>query len=351
MVTETGFQPWPIYADIRGRHAIAGALTSTGRAGSDAGEALADRRGEAHLWLLFEETLADVVRQGRAGQGPARRQRAWESRRNYGYVAGALAAAGTVSVPVAAALLRELDDALVLRGLVELDHFGGRAFPVEQAATPPPAPAGGPQVWLEAEIERHLDLLGSMAPGERPEAGGEVLRILSGPIRAFAAAGAGEPCARLVEQLAASLDAAGFDVGDLVTDPLVARPEWVRFLHERPIPRPASGPVAHRRELREAMGRLGGHQVVLAGLGWSPDRLDVSMLVRPPRGGEADHGSQGLRVRALDDEGRLHLGQVGEISAAGEVLVHLRPGLGPAAASLQLRVTAGGECLSTGLVL
>lgn len=292
-----------------------------------------------------------MVRQGRADQGPVWRQRAWECRRDYGYVADALAAAGTVSAPVAAALLRELDDALVVRGLVDLDHFGGRPFPVEEAATPSAAPPDGPQVWFEAEVERHLDLLGSMAPGERPEAGGEVLRILSAPLRAFAATGAGEPCDRLVEQLASSLDAAGFDVGDLVTDPLVARPEWVRFLHERPIPRQTSGPVAHRRELREAIGSLGGRQVVLVGLGWSADRLEVSMLLRPPRGDEADHGSQGLRVRALDDQGRLHLGQVSEISVAGEVLVHLRPGLGPAAASLQLRVTAGGERLTTGLVL
>ncbi len=292
-----------------------------------------------------------MVREGRAGQGPVWRRRAWESRRNYGYVAGALAAAGIVSDPVAAALVGELDDALVVRGLVELDHFGGRPFPVEQAAAPSPAPPGGPQVWLEAEIERHLDLLAGMAPGERPDAGGEVLRILSGPLRAFAATGAGEPCRRLVEQLAASLDAAGFDVGDLVTDPLVARPEWVRYLHERPIPRQTSAPLAHRRELREAIGCLGGRQVVLAGLGWSPDRLDVSMLLRPPRGAQGGRGSSGLAVRALDDQGRLHLGQVSGISVAGEVLVHLRPGLGPAAASLQLRVTAGGECLTTGVIL
>ncbi|MDP9441840.1 MAG: hypothetical protein M3P34_06640, partial [Actinomycetota bacterium] len=195
-----------------------------------------------------------MVRLGRAGDGHSRHDAAWEARRNYDYVAGALAASGLVAPAVAAALRHELQDALVVRGLAPVSEFGGRTFPADQATATRPAPAGRPEVWLEAEIERHLGLLAAFAPGDPHPAGAETLRILAGPVRALVAAGAGEACLALLDQLAASLAAAGFETEKADADPLAARPEWARFLHERPIPGHDDQPLAHARRLAMAMG-------------------------------------------------------------------------------------------------
>ncbi|MBW3555654.1 MAG: hypothetical protein KY454_01820 [Actinobacteria bacterium] len=313
------------------------------------GGGVADRRAETHLWLLLEETLAAAV--GAGGAGAGRIERARQARRNYGYVARALAASGLVAPAVADALVHELDDALALRGLADVSSFAGRPFPVDAAAAPATVTAGGPEVWLEAEIERHLELLAAMNPGERPGAGEEALRILSGPVRGLLAAGAGDACAALMAQLAASLAAAGFDIGPVATEPLAARPEWVRFLHDRPAANDGDQPVTEVGGPREPLGALGGRQVVLRRLAWSSTHIDVIVALGAPRAGQERELAAGLAVRALDDRGRLHLGLLPSVPFAGESVVHLRPGIDAPVASLQLRITAGGECVTAAIAL
>ncbi|MBW3615636.1 MAG: hypothetical protein KY439_10065, partial [Actinobacteria bacterium] len=124
---------------------------------------------------MFEETLGTVVRLGAPGDGASRHGAAWQARRNYAYVAGALAASGMVAPAVADALVQELEDALVLRGRAEVAGFAGRPFPVDAATAPRAVAAGRPEVWLEAEIERHLELLSAMSAAERQAAGGQTL--------------------------------------------------------------------------------------------------------------------------------------------------------------------------------
>lgn len=291
------------------------------------------------------------MRLGRPGDGQSRHDAAWEARRNYDYVASGLAASGLVAPGVAEALRHELQDALVVRGLAPLGDFAGRAFPADEAMVAKAAPAGGPEVWLEAEIERHLALLATFAADERPDAGTDTLRILAGPVRALAAAGASQACPALVDQLIASLAAAGFDVEASGADPLAARPEWVRFLHERPISSRDDQPLSQARRLGTPVGELAGRQVVLRGLAWSSERMELSIAFGPPPRDYVGPEITALAVRALDDRERLHLGQLSAVAFVGGTAVQLRPGLDTEVSTLLLRITAGAECISSAVVL
>src|SRR4051794_12928487 len=71
-------------------------------------------RAEAHLWLLLEEAL---IAAGRGGED------VWEVQRQFRYVSDALLAAGVVAPAIASRLRSELDDALVVRGLLPPASF------------------------------------------------------------------------------------------------------------------------------------------------------------------------------------------------------------------------------------
>lgn len=291
-----------------------------------------------------------MVRLGRPGDGHRRHDRAWEARRNFDYVAEALAASGLVPPAVASALRHELADALVVRGLAPVADFAGRTFPHDEATAAEPAPAGGPQVWLEAEVERHLGMLAAFAGGERRRCGQETLHILAGPVRALSAAGAGVACSALIEQLRSSLAAAGFDT-DGAIDPLAARPEWVRFLHEALVPTADEGPLTRSRRLDVSLGELRGRQVVLRNLAWSADRVELSLAFGPLAHGRVGEDTTALGVRVIDDRERLHLGHAAAASFAGGAVVPLRPGFDMEPATLALRISAGPECIDSPVVL
>lgn len=291
-----------------------------------------------------------MLRLGRPGDGHRRHDGAWEARRNYDYVAEALAASGLVPPAVAAALRQELADALVVRGLAPVADFAGRTFPHDEATAAEPALAGGPQVWLEAEIERHLSLLSAFAGDDRRRSGQETLRILAGPVRALSAAGAGGACSALIEQLTASLAAAGFDP-DAEVEPLAARPEWVRFLHEEPMPPGGDRPLTHSRRVDARLGELRGRQVVLRSLAWSADRVELSLAFGAVAQGRAGEDIAALGVRVLDDRGRLHLGHAAVSAFTGGAVVPLRPGFDMDPFTLALRISAGPDCIDSPVVL
>jgi hypothetical protein len=297
------------------------------------------RRAEAHLWLLLEEALVAIAR---GGADP------WEVRRQFGYVTGAVAEARIVSAELAAAIRLELDDALAVRGLLEAASFRG-ADPLDAPATPPhdppPATADGAVVWLEAEIERHLDLLAAYDPTVRPDAGADTLRILAAPTRAFEAAGAlGARGRALLTDLTASIAAAGFDPGRAAPGDGRVRRDWVRFLRDRPpLPPDPFEPVGSARP-RTVLGRIGDRTVRVDEVAWTSELIELHVALRPDEGiGSRERIA--WQARALDHRGRLHLGQptVPLVDAGASATFRLRPGLEDGIAGLQVRVTAKGQ--------
>lgn len=294
---------------------------------------VADRRGEAHLWLLLEEALVAVRRGG---------SDVWDVRRNFVAVAQALAATGLVPAAVARALGGELDDALALRRLLEPSAFTARPFPFDDAAAGAEPVSGGVAVWLEAEVERHLELVSAFDPATRPDAGASALRVLGGPVRAFESAGALGSARRLVDDLAASLASAGFDTGRVRpgSEGRVRR-EWVRYLRERPSSAPGAAPPQVRVP-RIALGELSGRVVRVDHVGWTATEIDVRVTARSATGPGREDWTP-WHARVLDRRGRLHLGPPTTSLFDGGSRAHfrLRPGLPADADRVDLRITAG----------
>ena len=295
------------------------------------------RRGEAHLWLLLEEALLSVVR---GGAEP------WDVQRHFRYVAGAVALAGVVPTAVARSLERELDDALVVRKLVPAASFSGdEGVGDDERPEAPHSPNDGAVVWLEAEIERHLDLLATFDPATRPDAGADALRIVAAPARAFEVAGVlGTGGKALLNDLTASVAAAGFDTGRSVQGDGRVRRDWVRFLRDRPKPIPAPFEPDKAVRVRAELGSIDGQTIRVDEVAWTDDAVALTVSLRgadPLRVAERPT----LHARMVDPRGHLHLGQPTRSYQGGgtSATFHLRPGLEPGAALLQVRVTSGGR--------
>jgi hypothetical protein len=300
----------------------------TGKAGS----AEVSRRGEAHLWLLLEESLADAKR----AEGAV-----WPAQRNFRSVVEALVAAGSVPAAVGDAIADELDDTLAVRGLVSTGAFRGRAFPAEEAVAAEGGSAAAASTWFEAEVDRHLDLLADFDVSLRPDAGADALRILGGPVRAFEAAGVVGSTRHLLADLAASLASAGFDVGPLVGGE--ERKAWVAFLRDQPRSLVTAEPEQFR-EVRQPIGEVEGRTVAVTSVAWSPALLQLRTTVRSPSGIGIEDGSR-WSARAVDDGGRLHLGQPTMAMSDGgsAAIFRLRPGFVTPPAQLDVTITRGGS--------
>lgn len=297
----------------------------------------ATRRGEAHLWLLLEEALVAV---GRGGADP------WDAQRHFRDVADAMAAAGTVPAPITQAVKHELDDALVVRGLVPAASFQGVAYEVdEHLRDDHRGPADGANVWLEAEIERHLDLLAYFDPATGPDAGARTLRLVAAPARAFDAAGVlGAGGRALVSDFTASVAAAGFDPGRATPGDGRVRREWVRFLRDRPNPFPEPFEPAKSVRPRAALGEIGQHALRVDEVSWTDDALELTVSFRRPDGIARTDRSPWL-ARVLDHRGRLHLGQPTRSHREGgtSAVFALRPGLDDGGTVLQVRLSNCGR--------
>lgn len=299
-----------------------------------------DRRAEAHLWLLLEEAVATV-----RGDDVT----PWEAWRNFLAVVDALVVTGALDEDVGDALVSELDDALALRGVVPAGAFSAAPWPDLDVLTRarPPAPAGAALVWLEAEIERHLDLFASFGDEARTWAAADLVRIVGAPVRAFLAVGLlAEGEDRILESVVATLAAAGVDPGRPVDPDAVARPAWVDFLVARPDPLPEPHRATDVRQPRLPLGRLSGAELRLDTVSWSSAavELEVAARVRPATGALASRVPWSARL--LDDTGILHLGQPVTLRRGlGSITFALRPGLGAGVRSFELRLTRGGERL------
>jgi hypothetical protein len=259
---------------------------------------------------------------------------------------------------VAERLRSELDDALVVRGLVPpasfaaVEHGAGEDGEDDDDEAAAPSGAVDGSVWLEAELERHLGLLADHDPAKDPGAGAEAMRILSGPLRALEAADALGGAKPLLADFAASVTAAGYDAGPSMPDGRVRR-EWVRFLRDRPAPWADVPPAATDLQRPDAvLGELLGRIVRVDELAWSPGELGIHVALRPrqPRAGgpvlDPDE-TAAWSLRAIDDRGRLHLGPsmppIAE--AGGGIRFRLRPGLTDGVHRLDLRLSARGRRL------
>ncbi|HET9442887.1 MAG TPA: hypothetical protein VFO65_06160, partial [Acidimicrobiales bacterium] len=320
------------------------------------------RRGEAHLWLLLEETLAEIRRATPAGTLATPGDAPWEARRNFLYVAEALAAVGLVRPALARAITQELDDALAVRELLEADAFAGQGLPVQALVPAVPVP-GGAAIWLEAEIERHLNLVAGFDPERYPQGAVRTLDILAGPAGALVAAGALRPDCLLLAELAATLVKAGFPLegaeratgpGELPRSGGRPRSEWVRFL--RDVRRQGVEPGPRRvLEVHQRIGDLGGRPLTLTSMVLSPEALCLRVVLgrREPAEPHSPLGDDELRLvwlaRAVDDRGCLHLGPpgvpAGDLTVAAEF--QLRPGVEPGVSGLDICVTRAGRRVET----
>lgn len=296
-----------------------------------------DRRGEAHLWLLLEEALAEV----RATDGGGR----WQVQQGFRLVVDALAAAGAVPPAVGKAIADELDDALAVRGLALVGSFRGRPFPVDEAVGAAGGSAAAATTWFEAEIDRHLDLLADFDVVLRPDAGREALHVLGGPVRAFEAAGVVGSTRHLLADVAASLGAAGFDVGPLVGGE--ERRAWVAFLKDQPGSLAMAEPDQFR-EVRQPVGEVAGRSVTVTSVAWSPVVVQVRTTVRSPSGIGIEDGAP-WSARVIDEGGHLHLGQPTMATSDGgsAAVFRLRPGFRQPPSRLELTITSRGTSAAT----
>lgn len=305
----------------------------------------AARLAEAHLWLLLEEAIVAIRRGGAQVE---------EVRRNFRAVGQALAGAGVVNESVSRHLVGELEDVLAVRGLVPVSAF--RAAPPPPPGEPRGAPRDAVAVWLEAEIERHLDLVAGFAPEQHPGAGADALRILSGPVRAFEAAGVLGPAKSLIAELEAALVDAGYDAGRKPASALTGhertRPQWAAFLRRRPHPLPDHFEPQQTRDPRALIGEIDGRTLRVTRISWTADVLEVVAAIRSPRIDPADV-YRTWACRAVNDRGGLHLGQpVAQRHQAGAAARFLlRPGLLSESVRLDLRITCGGQRVDTAVAL
>lgn len=297
------------------------------------------RRGEAHLWLLLEEALVAVTR----GRGdPA------ETQRHFRYVADAMAVAGVLPASITQSLKHELDDALVVRKLVPAASFLGAPHELDDTERDAHhGPVDGPVVWLEAEIERHLDLLAGYDPGVRPDAGAETLRILAAPARAFDASGVlGASGKALVADVTTSIAAAGFETGRTPPGDGRVRRDWVRFLRDRPDPLPDPFEPAKSVTPRAVLGELGDRTVRIDEVAWTEQAMELVVGLPGTAGFLVDDVPQApWQARVLDARGRLHLGQPVRPYRGGgnSARFLLRPGLEDGVTALQVRVARLGR--------
>lgn len=296
------------------------------------------QRGEAHLWLLLEEALVAV---GRGGADP------WDVQRHFRYVADAMSLSGVVPRAIARTLRLELDDALAVRRLVPAATFLADEQPIDdEARAAHRGPADGALVWFEAEIERHLDLLAAHDPAVRPDAGGETLRILAAPARAFDAAGVfGAEGKGLVADLTASIADAGFDPGRATPGDGRVRRDWVRFLRDRPPPFPDPFEPGKSVQPRAILGTIGDRTVRVDEVAWTEGALELRVALRGTDGFTVDVLEQPpWCARVLDHRGRVHLGQPSRSSDQGGTATtfRLRPGLEDGVSVLQVRISSRG---------
>jgi hypothetical protein len=208
-------------------------------------------------------------------------------------------------------------------------------------------------VWLEAEIERHLDLLAGYDPTTRPDAGADAMRILGGPVRAFDAAGILGRGRAAVADLATSIAVVGFDTGRAIAGDGRVRREWVRFLRDRPKAVPHPHEPDHVSTPRTVLGVLHGRTARVDEVAWSTDAVDLAVTLRPASeeaGVAGEHrrftATESLPwyARVVDDRGRLHLGQPRTPILAGGTGARftLRPGLDAGVRRLHVRVSSRG---------
>ena len=288
----------------------------------------ADRRGEAHLWLVLEEALAAA----RAG-GDERSTR--EAQRVFGSVADALVVVGAIDMQRATALVVELDDALAVRGLARPSRFSGRVFPHWQPETHPARRMRG-DGWLEAEIEHHLDLVVDLDPMGGRFVARRVLDVLEPPVRALKAVGALPHGPARLADLAATFRAAGYPIEVPHGEPDHG---WLGFLRGRPaLLSDKVEPVA-TAEVDLVVGGAGDEPVRVRRIGWSEHLLELR--VAGP-GDAAQSEYRPWRCSVFDDAGRLHLGQAGT-PTDGLKVFRLRPGLMAGVKSMSIRITRGAE--------
>jgi hypothetical protein len=306
-------------------------------------------RAEAHLWLLLEEALVAV---GRAGQD------VWEVQRQFRYVTDALLAVGVIRPPVALHLRHQLDDALVVRRLIPPASFADVDRDLSASADDvADAAEADASIWLEAELERHLDLLASYDPTTDPQAGAEAMRILTGPVRALEAAGALGAAKPLVADFATSIAAAGFDPGSHhppTNESGRVRREWVRFLRDRPGPWPDLPQPAEVRHPKLLLGHLCHRAVRIDELSWSEVEVGVRLTLHPVGQATIDvAGRVPWSMRVIDDRGRLHLGHPLPPIALGPSGpgFRLRPGLAAGVQRVDVRITAQGARLEGSIPL
>jgi hypothetical protein len=297
------------------------------------------RRGEAHLWLLLEEAIVAVTR---GGTDPLDAQ--WHFRE----VADAMAIAGVLPTAITQALKHELDDALVVRLLIPAASFSGGSYEVDDDLRQAHhGPVDGAPVWLEAEIERHLDVLAGYDPATRPDPGADTLRILAAPARAFEAAGVlGAAGKALLADLAASIAAAGFDPGRATPGDGRVRRDWVRFLRDRPGPIPEPFEPTKSVRPRAVLGTIGDRTVRVDEVAWNEHAVELTVAVHGTDTFAPDlPGRVAWQARAVDPRGRLHLGQPSRSYKHGgtAATLRLRPGLEDGVSSLQVRITSHGR--------
>lgn len=291
---------------------------------------VADRRAEAHLWLVMEEALATARAGGEA---------VTEARRTYASVADALVVSGAIEAERAADIVREFDDVLAVRGFVGPNAFAGRAstpWDPERRVV-----ARSAEGWLEAAIEHHLDLIVDLDPLAGHGVGRRTLELLRPQVRALEAAGSVRRGQARLADLAATLDAAGYAVDGPLGE--VDR-GWLTFLRDRPQALLSSHEAATHVEVRAPIGEVGGETVVVVGVGWSEALLQIDV--------EAPSPSEHLTVATMwhcsvfDDRGHLHLGASGaRVHEHGEAPLQfrLRPGLMAGVQRLTVRITRGAE--------
>jgi len=288
--------------------------------------AATDRRGEAHLWLLLEEALADA----RAAHASGTRGDVDEVLRRFDGVVNALSDVGAVARPLARHIADELEVALTVRGIVEGRSFLWRDPPALQPEDRPVRQRG--DGWLEAMIEQQLDVVVDVTPATH--IGERVIANLTPQVRALRAVGSLKSSRRL-EDLAATLAAAGYAPPPAAGARGEVDKGWLSFLEARPRPLTGEDRPAAAKAITYELGHVDRGAVTLTELAWSTDLLRVELTA------PTYVARKRWTASAFDDSGQLHLGQPALDGGGntGALVFDLRPGLRDTVRTLSLRVT------------